>query len=213
MCCPQVLQLGPLAQPVDPSLGCVGPSRQGFSLPRGGRSAPGTASASLASAFYWLRGRERGPGCGSDPASGGLLREVGSPGAPGGRWDGWDSASGSREESRGRARPAVCPGDGATGPALPSHLSPRPCWPCEPPTGPEGLILPQLILPGAQRPLPRTSALMVSRPCCASAAAGGWKIRGVPPALICPQEPWGWTRSHATSSRRGGIVPSMHKGP
>lgn len=45
----------------------------------------------------------------------------------------------------------------------------------------------------------------VSQTLLRSAAAEGWRIR-VPP-LICPQEPWGWTRSRTTSSQRGGIVP------
>lgn len=188
--------------PPGPSSGCVVPCCPGLGLPRGGCSTSGTASALLASAFYWLQGVQ-GRGCGSDPAPRGLFLEGEAQGHPvGAMVDGWDMG----RRGRDRAQPAACPGAGAVVPALPSRLSPQPRWLREPPPSTEGPILPQLSPPGAQRPLPSTSSGMASRPCCVPAATEGWRMRvsdppphlGLPPGAVGlnpqphRQQPEGW---------------------
>jgi len=137
-------------------------------------------------------------GCGGSRGRGGgptLPR-----GGPGGCWDGWDA---------GRGVGAACPGDGAAVPALPGRLSPRPRCLRPPSASPESPILPRLILPGAQRPPPRTSAEGgFPNPTALLQPWGGGGCVSPP-----PREPWGWTHSLAAGSRRGGIVPSMHGVP
>lgn len=137
---------------------------------------------------------------------GGCSRE-GEPGGTSGCRDGGDTASG-RGGELGCAQLVAGDSVPVTVPRcqLCPAASPAAVPAVELSSSPGGLILPQLIPPGAQQLLPHSSAAMVSSPGCTSVAAGVWKMRN--PSAICPGDPGGWTRS-----RRGGTVPLMHRVP
>lgn len=157
--------LAPLPPPQAPAWGAWSRHAEGSVCPAEDAQHPAQLRLRWHLPFIGCGGGSRGAGPTLSP---GVVLRGGSLGAPEG-W--WDVASGS--------------GGGATAPALPSHLSPWPCWPREPSTSPEGLILPLAHPSRCSETVACTSAVMVSRPCSCRRV----EATCVPPPQFVPRSP------------------------
>lgn len=152
-----------------------------------------------------------GAGARVRPCLWGLFSEGGALGGPGGCWDGWDAASGS-----GMGVRVVLS-------QLPAPVMVPQCQPCPTTSAAAVLAARAIYQPGGHHPAPahpsrcsEAGALYIScdgfqillRFCSHGRVADTRSS-----SSICPQEPWGWTRSHTTGSQRGGTVLSMHGDP